>query len=636
MKSDFLIIFLSIFVISNVLITTEGFSSLSKAAGITYPIAADSISGTPFAVRVVAAGIESMDTTYEFAVWVYDKKGHHYISKIWIPNELRWASGWTVYQPFYSNTGCTRINWAYLKIYRAHSPDSFYICFKFRNGEAQDIKVEYPYFQILNMGEEGGWLAGTVYEDSLLSTMYSNVNIVAKNPEGGVIGAYVTEENEIDEGNPDIPGYFCIAAPVGTVNSLEFQDMAGNSVVGYVGRSSPWEITPGETTYVDLLSIQSVSFNPESPEMGDAVTISILLYNPGETLYNIEVVADYNKAGKNGHIGSVLIDSLLSKSYSSVEIVWESPYEDNYKIEVQAIGENFRTRIIKYLKVGEPLGSIIFNEIMHKPIDSSEWIEILNRSDSTINIKNWTIEDPKTKSIITSEDYLLQSNELAIISEVADSILYSTYGTFSGKVFNLGAQFPNLNNTGDTITLKNTAAIIQDVVRYENSWGNGEQGISLERINPNIKTNDPNNWGSCVTSKGATPGKTNSIYIKYTPQEAKLSVYPQIFSPENPDSNATFISYTLPFTNANVKLYIYDRCGRCVCKLINGTPSGRQSSFINEQGEITWTNVWNGKNDDGELLPIGIYIVYLEAKDRDSDALICNKTTVVLAKRLSR
>ena len=58
-------------------------------------------------------------------------------------------------------------------------------------------------------------------------------------------------------------------------------------------------------------------------------------------------------------------------------------------------------------------------------------------------------------------------------------------------------------------------------------------------------------------------------------------------------------------------------------RLRNNRPSGAEGSVI-----------WDGKNDDGHVARIGIYIVYLEALNASKGVIVSHKETVVLAAKL--
>jgi hypothetical protein len=594
--------------------------SAGDASFLELPAAADSAASTPFAVKVQADGVDPGDTCLEFCVWIYDQEANRYISQIWTAEG--WKSGWTCYQPFVSGTGVQRTNWAYLRVYRPHTPDSFYISFKYRNGDT--VQVKSSDFQILNMTQQGGWLVGTVYQDASFDTPYQGINVLARNAAGTVVGTYVSENNGIDEGNPDVPGRFRVAVPVGGISSVEFQDSVGNTVSGYTGTSQPWEIACGQTTWVDPVYIEDIGFSPECPEIGDTVRIQTKVCNPGEETQGVSLEATYKSGGEIGEIGREEIDILPGHSCAASEILWTNVDKGNYEIVIEVTAGQFKTTMTRALQVGA--SDILINEIMYRPQNSGEWLEIMNRGTEQVNMKGWSIDE----NSITEEDAWLSAGGFAVIAESTSQVMGSIYGSFSGSLFSLGSEFPGLRDAADTVVIRDGEGVVQDVLKYESSWAsNSGKGVSLERISPIIVTNDPGNWNSCVATRGGTPGRANSIYAAYVPAKATLDVQPNVFSPRK---EIVFISYTLPFTKALVRLHIYDRCGRCIRKLIDGEPSGAQSRHEWDNDDVTWSQVWDGKNDKDRISPMGIYVIYLEAKDQDSDRLVSQKTTVVVAK----
>ncbi|MBI4722414.1 MAG: lamin tail domain-containing protein [Candidatus Stahlbacteria bacterium] len=577
------------------------------------PYAGDSATQTPYTVKVKAESLNPTDTAIELSVWCYDRARSHIVSQIWT------REGWKYptygYQPFCLNTGSQRIGWAYIKIYKEVATDTnnYYIKCKIKNSDTvESVPIEYPEFKILN-AQECGWLTGTIYKDALLDTPYSKINIILKNSAANVVGAYVTEDNQIDEGAPPISGRFCIVVPVGSINSIEVQDSIGNIVEnGYTATLPTWEISPGETTWVDPLYIENIEFIPEAPSLGDSVRIQVRICNPGEEMYNVYVQVSCKTTQQN--IGEVVVNTIPAHSCATPEIVWKNVNRGKYQIEVQVRVGQFKCSFSQYLQVG--IGDVLINEIMYSPKNSGEWIEIINQDTNTVNLKNWTMDN----NIITSEDKLLSPGGFAVIAESTAQVLHSIYGEFNAEVLSLGSKFPSLKDDGDSIILRDSDGILQERLKYEANWAtNTNKGISLERVSPTMPTNNYSNWGSCVNiSAGATPGEINSLYAEHLTEKVTLSVYPEVFSP---NKETTDISYTLPFTQAEVRLYLYDRCGRCVRKLMNKQPSG---AYFKCQ--------WDGKNDKNEILPIGIYIIYLEANDMLSNKSVSQKKTVVMVK----
>jgi len=271
--------------------------------------------------------------------------------------------------------------------------------------------------------------------------------------------------------------------------------------------------------------------------------------------------------------------------------------------------------------VGNPIGDLVLNELMYHPLTGEpEWIEVKNRSPYEVPLENWTIEDgdsldprPFSLTSVPSQGFFLLVSDSAhfraLHPEVACPFLMSEGG------------LPSLNDTGDRITLRNSDGVVIDRVEYQAGWG-GRRGVSLERINPNLASQNPSNWSSCVSYQGATPGRENSIYVELPPAKGSLSCAPKVFSPDGDGfGDRVAVSYQLPFTKARVRLQVYDRAGRLVKALLDQEESAARSTVF-----------WDGKDEDGRVLPIGVYIVYLEAvQGRD---LITAKKSCVLAKKL--
>jgi len=150
------------------------------------------------------------------------------------------------------------------------------------------------------------------------------------------------------------------------------------------------------------------------------------------------------------------------------------------------------------------------------------------------------------------------------------------------------------------------------------------KGKSLERINPGLNGNDPLNWSTSVNSLGGTPGKPNSIFTENLNQSASVTVNPNPFSPDNDGfEDFTVINYNLSQPIAQVRIKIFDSRGRLVRTLLNNQASGSIGSVV-----------FDGLNDDGQILRMGIYIIFLEALNDNSGVVETVKSVVVVARKL--
>ncbi len=328
----------------------------------------------------------------------------------------------------------------------------------------------------------------------------------------------------------------------------------------------------------------------------------------------------YNSSwgGKNGYsLERISTNSLTNDStnwVTSLSIFKGTPGEENSVLNIPSYKRN----------------DLIINEIMFDPgNDNNEFIEFLNISSSPINIGGWKIEDLTGHSLKLSETALTVPSG-AYFLFAADSSVILKYNLFNLQYKTiLNSQDLGLNNSEDLILLKDISGTVIDSLYYFAKWHNknfvSTQNISLEKINPKLNTNDPSNWSSSADKSGATPGRQNSIYAALTNSESKISIAPNPFSPDNDGfEDNTIISYNLTQSTSQVRIRIYDSHGRLVRTLINNQPSGGKGSVI-----------FNGLDDRGNPLRIGIYIVYLEALNQSSGVLESLKKVVVVARKLN-
>ncbi len=275
--------------------------------------------------------------------------------------------------------------------------------------------------------------------------------------------------------------------------------------------------------------------------------------------------------------------------------------------------------------------TVVINEVMYDPAprgeDSEkepEWVEIRQRGEIPLDLAQWTVEDSRGEPCsVCDSAFVLQPGAWAVIAAGSAEDFRRAFPGMQQAVLFPSGGLPALNNDKDLVLLRDPAGTAVDSVLYYGDWGGGG-GVSLERINPHLGSNDPLNWSWCVHARGATPGEENSIFTPVVPTEAALSISPNPFSPDGDGhQEVTIISYSLPSPAARITMRLFDVRGRGVRTLID-------QERCSSAGEA----IWDGRSDGGELLKMGIYIVFLEALD-DRQGLVCReKGTVILAGRL--
>lgn len=173
-----------------------------------------------------------------------------------------------------------------------------------------------------------------------------------------------------------------------------------------------------------------------------------------------------------------------------------------------AIGAANLIALLSHLLPATTHARVAINEIMADPGSGEpEWIELHNSADTAVDLSGWVVHD-RTSARPKLEDVSIAAGGYLVITR--DSADLVATRTVASPIIELS--FAALNNGGDDLVLRDASDAVVDSVPYRSSWG-GDDGIALERIDPEGSSIDAENWGSSVDDDGATPGRPNSIRI---------------------------------------------------------------------------------------------------------------------------
>ncbi len=156
---------------------------------------------------------------------------------------------------------------------------------------------------------------------------------------------------------------------------------------------------------------------------------------------------------------------------------------------------------------------IILTEIFADPspqvgLSEVEFIEIYNRSANPIDIKDWKFSDGNSTATLPSK--IIIPNQYWVICASANTTQFSMSANTLGVT-----NFPTLNNSGESLTLKTRDGLLIDSLNYSLAWYRDEDkqdgGWTLELIDINNPCGEEDNWNASEDPKGGTPGKTNSV-----------------------------------------------------------------------------------------------------------------------------
>jgi hypothetical protein len=157
---------------------------------------------------------------------------------------------------------------------------------------------------------------------------------------------------------------------------------------------------------------------------------------------------------------------------------------------------------------------VVINEFMCDPtpfvgLADAEFVELFNTSENYIDLTGWKLGDESSFGTLGS--HIIGPGEYALLVSTTTSNLFAFYPNVVEVT-----SFPSLNNSGDSIILKDASEIIIDELAYDLTWYGDEAkedgGYSIEQINPFASCVNANNWIGSEHVLGGTPSAENSVY----------------------------------------------------------------------------------------------------------------------------
>ncbi len=224
-----------------------------------------------------------------------------------------------------------------------------------------------------------------------------------------------------------------------------------------------------------------------------------------------------------------------------------------YNINVQNIYDTnltligFLTTSTFNYRIQTIYGDIIITEIFADPspqngLPEYEYIELYNRKNDSINLRDFIFSDGTSNSIFPS--YKLAPYEYLLVCHSNNVLQFSGWQPILGL-----AVFPSLNNSSDNLTLVNQNGVLMHDVNYSDMWYNDNDkkqgGWALEIIDVNNPCGDEQNWTASIAQSGGTPSKINSVAASHPDLSAPIlssasiidSIHIQLTFDEKPTVN---------------------------------------------------------------------------------------------------
>ncbi len=286
------------------------------------------------------------------------------------------------------------------------------------------------------------------------------------------------------------------------------------------------------------------------------------------------------------------------------------------------------------LPVDANASDIVVNEILFNPQpNGSDFVEYYNRSNKIFDASKLFAANRNSSNVISSitqinsVPWLVFPGEYPVVTTDANS-LQQNYFVKNPDWILTPSSLPSMPDNNGYAVLLNQQGNVVDEVNYDHSWHfkliDNEDGVSLERVDPDGSSQDANNWHSAASTVGyATPTYMNSQFKQIQNVNATILVVPKVFSPDNDGhDDITTIQYKMADPGYVANITIFDAGGRPVRYLVKNNTLALNGY---------WN--WDGLDEKGNRLPIGTYVIYTEIFNLQGKRQHF-KNVVVLARKL--
>ena len=395
--------------------------------------------------------------------------------------------------------------------------------------------------------------------------------------------------------------------------------------------------TPGRKNSVDGINRDNIS--PDLIRAFPTNDSTLKLYF-SEPLMDNAAALSLNNFSVDNSIGSPVNLIFADFSRQNLLLTFKNKFYSKtiYNITVQNIFDCTGNPIgINTAKFGLPetIDSIdvVLNEVLFYPKTyGNRFVEIYNHSNKIIDLSKLQIANTdaagnlNTAVFAQKMGYLFFPNDYVAITDSRDNILQNYSTPNPNGVLEIGS-VPTLDDHNGTVALINQSGKIIDELTYSDAWHypllHSKQGVSLERISSEAKTQDENNWHSAASVVGfATPAYQNSESISSTSTNAEIDLEPKVFTPDDDGKNDILtIRYHLENAGYNANITVYNSLGILV-KTIANNQTLEQNGFFQ----------WDGTDTNGNKLNKGIYIVYAEVFNAAGKKIYLKKDCVLSGK----
>ncbi len=284
----------------------------------------------------------------------------------------------------------------------------------------------------------------------------------------------------------------------------------------------------------------------------------------------------------------------------------------------------------------EVYNEVVINEIMFDPAaGGQEYIELYNNATDSlyVGVLAFTTLDGEgeyMKFNTFSPFAVIPAKGYAVLCADADSLRKYHNCPMESRIYS-SRWVKKLPNSGATLCMVWCGvgdSITMESISYSPRWHHplleDTKGVSLERIHPDLPSDESTSWQSASKASGyATPAAENSqyqdIYAENT-QQKNIYTTQDYFSPNGDGiDDVCLIHYTLPTAGFVANIQILTANGLHINTLT-------VNELLSSEGSIPW----DGATAKGSVADLGIYVLMCAFTHADTGQIIRAKLPIVV------
>ena len=386
----------------------------------------------------------------------------------------------------------------------------------------------------------------------------------------------------------------------------------------WIASSSRKGGTPGSVNSVSHSNTDISFYGIQNVFPDDSINITIRFSEP---VFNLSEKIKSIKIGGKEIIDLFPTDPLLREF--SIKAADPLLRGELYQLDISAgikdfAGNGMQSESFKFgLPEPPEPGDILFNELLFNPLPGDpDYIELFNCSGKVV--------DASRLQLVSVNDATGDTSVNTMISDVKRCIMPGSYYAITidkekitGRYFSSEPEYlfeirslPSMSDNEGHLILYNRELDRIDEVFYNEkmhySLLSGYEGVALEKIRPENKSEEAINWHSASESAGwGTPGAPNSVFVELPTTSDNVVFSSSKITPDN-DGYEDFLMIQFSLTgNGNVvSVMVFDETGNYVKKIATNMLAGPEASVT-----------WDGTADDGSPVNTGIYIIFINLYD---------------------